>query len=30
MHEGAVGDIMKNSQDIDSDRIMAVVAGGEA
>ena len=30
MHEGAVGDIMKNSEDIDSDRIMAVVAGGEA
>jgi ABC-type sugar transport system ATPase subunit len=30
MHEGAVGDIMKNSEDIDSDRIMTLVAGGEA
>ncbi|MCP4400573.1 MAG: sugar ABC transporter ATP-binding protein [bacterium] len=30
MHDGAVGDVMNNSSDIDSDRIMAVVAGGEA
>ncbi len=30
MHDGSVGDIMNNSDDIDSDRIMAVVAGGEA
>ncbi len=30
MHEGAVGDIMRNSPDIDSDHIMAVIAEGEA
>ena len=30
MHDGSVGDIMNNSDDIDSDHIMAVVAGGEA